>query len=360
LPSTIAYLILEAIYYKFKPRAISTEYVVVTKPSLQVTPKNKRPYDVVVFGCTGYTGGLLVDHLAFTYDFKNLESKKLNWAISGRSVDKLNKVRDKILAKYSLESLDIIVVDTSKFEQVEQVVNETKVVITTVGPYNSLGNEMINACALYGTDYVDITGEADWVQPCISSMQDLAVKSGARIINFCGNDCIPWDLCTYFMNKELTEKHDQGLKKIQFYNQFKGAVSGGTIVSSFDIFNMQKDRGFKAKFTHDKDPWFLYPGEKTSRNITTLDKNTQLPHFDFTAKRLVGKFIMSEVNQRVLERTNVLNNYGNIEYGEKVIYLNFMHAYIETITLLYFACFLLCKPFGCLAKKFLFPKQGDA
>ena len=217
MPSTIAYLILEAIYYKFKRRAISTEYVVVTKPSLQVTPKNKRPYDVVVFGCTGYTGGLLVDHLAFTYDFKNLESKKLNWAISGRSVDKLNKVRDKILAKYSLESLDIIVVDTSKFEQVEQVVNETKVVITTVGPYNSLGNEMVNACALYGTDYVDITGEADWVQPCISSMQDLAVKSGARIINFCGNDCIPWDLCTYFMNKELTEKHDQGLKKIQFY-----------------------------------------------------------------------------------------------------------------------------------------------
>ena len=69
---------------------------------------------------------------------------------------------------------------------------------------------------------------------------------------------------------------------------------------------------------------------------------------------------MSEVNQRVLERTNVLNNYGNIEYGEKVVYLNFMHAYIETITLLYFACFLLCKPFGCLAKKFLFPKQGDA
>jgi len=180
LPLTIASLIAEKIYYKFRSRPKISDYVTFTKPSLQVTPKNQRKYDVVVFGCTGYTGGLVVDHLAKTYDSKNLEGKKLNWAISGRSLEKLNKVRDEILAKYLIESLDCIVADTSKFDQVEQVVNQTKVVVSTVGPYNSLGNEVVNACALYGTDYVDITGEFEWVQTCIKSMQDLAVKSGAR------------------------------------------------------------------------------------------------------------------------------------------------------------------------------------
>jgi len=283
----------------------------------------------------------------------------LKWAITGRSLEKLNKVKIQILSKYSIESLDCIVADTSKFDQVEKVVNQTKVVISTVGPYNSLGNELVNACALYGTDYVDITGEAEWVQTCIKSMQDLAVNSGARIVSFCGHDSVPYDLCTYFMQKEFKTKHGQDLKDIRLYNQGAGNVSGSTIISIFDIMDLQKNRGFKPKFSPENDPWYLAPSEDSNRSFKTLNKNTTYPHYDFKAQSFCSMAPMGAINYKVVERTNTLNGYGDIEYGESTVGKNWSSTLAETFPLLILGCFFMCKPLGYLAKKFLLPKQGS-
>ena len=363
MPLTILYSITETIYYKFKGHQKSLEYVTVTMPNLTISHKRLRKYDTVVFGCTGYTGGLLVDYLAKTYGLDQFhEGKQFKWAIIGRNESKLKNVIDNLSKKYpGLESLEYIVADTLNFSQVEEIVNQTRVVITTVGPYSLVGNELINACALYGTDYVDITGESHWYQSCINNMQDLAVKSGARLINFCGHDSIPWDLCTYFMHEEFKNKYNQDLKKIQFYDQVEAHISGGTISSIFEIFTEEKNRYFKNRFPADKDPWFFVPGEHSTTNLNILNKNTIFPHYDFQTQTWSGFFIMAELNYKVVQRSNVLVGYGNnIEYGEKILYKNFIDFYEQTLGLLYFASILLCKPLWLLARKFILPRQGEA
>lgn len=72
--------------------------------------------------------------------------------------------------------------------------SDTRVVITTAGPFDRYGTPVVALCAQYGTSYADITGETNWVREMIDKYDDVAKKTGARIVHFCGHDCIPWDL----------------------------------------------------------------------------------------------------------------------------------------------------------------------
>jgi len=161
------------------------------------------------------------------------------------------------------------------------------------------------------------------------------------------------------MHKEFATKHGQSLKDITLYSQGAGNISGGTIASLFDIFNLQKNRGFKPKFSLENDPWYLAPSENSNRSFKTLNKNTTLPHYDFKAQSFCSMAVMGPINYKVVERTNTLNSYGNIEYGESTVGKNWSSALVETVTLLFSASFFLCKPLGYLARKYLLPKQGS-
>jgi len=116
----------------------------------------------------------------------------------------------------------------------EGICNQTKVVMTTVGPYALYGTALVNACALYGCDYVDITGEYDWMKRNVNEFQDMAIKSGARIVSFCGHDCIPWDVSTNLINEEMAKQFNgEKLQKVQFYDEIKAKPSGGSIATIF-------------------------------------------------------------------------------------------------------------------------------
>ena len=110
--------------------------------------------------------------------------------------------------------------------------NQSKVVISTAGPFALYGTPLVNCCAAYGTDYVDITGEVDWVRHTICKFEDLAVKTGARIISCCGADSIPWDLNVFLMNEKLKKENPgEELRKVLFLDEMKGSFSGGTFAS---------------------------------------------------------------------------------------------------------------------------------
>lgn len=49
---------------------------------------DSRPYDLVIFGATGFTGQFVVDEVARVAD----EEGTLTWAVAGRSMEKLQKV----------------------------------------------------------------------------------------------------------------------------------------------------------------------------------------------------------------------------------------------------------------------------
>ena len=115
---------------------------------------SNRTYDVVVFGASGYTGRLVAEYLAKQYP------EGLNWAMAGRSLEKLTSVRAEMGID---ESVPLIAVDSSDAASVASMAADTRVVITTVGPYQLYGNELVAQCAAHGTDYVDLCGEPGWM-----------------------------------------------------------------------------------------------------------------------------------------------------------------------------------------------------
>ena len=146
--------------------------------------KSAKKFDIVVYGATGFTGQLVAEYLATRYN----NDAELKWAMAGRSLDKLKSVRDAIKAP---ADTPLIVADASDAASLKAMVEDTKSVITTVGPYQLYGNELIAACAASGTDYFDLCGEPVWMRQMIDKHEAAAKASGARILFSCGYEFDP-------------------------------------------------------------------------------------------------------------------------------------------------------------------------
>ncbi|RFU38597.1 saccharopine dehydrogenase [Actinomadura logoneensis] len=187
-----------------------------------------RPYDIVLFGATGFTGGLTAEYLAAKAE------PGLRWALAGRDPRKLEAVRDRLAAiDPTLAELPLLRADTSDAASIERVAGAARVVVSTVGPYVRLGEPLVAACARLGTDYVDLTGEPTFVDRMYVEHHEQAVRSGARIVHACGFDSIPSDLGTYFTVQQLPE----GVPlRVEAFLRVNGMFSGGTLHSSVGIF----------------------------------------------------------------------------------------------------------------------------
>jgi short subunit dehydrogenase-like uncharacterized protein len=163
-----------------------------------VQEKSERPYDVVLFGATGFTGELTADYLA------EHAPEGCRWALAGRNRSKLEAVRTRLAQKHpAAADLDLLIADSSDAASLQQVAESARVVITTVGPYLLHGEPLVRACAEAGTDYVDLTGEPEFVDRMYVDHHDTAVASGARIVHACGFDSVPHDLGAYFTVQQL-------------------------------------------------------------------------------------------------------------------------------------------------------------
>ena len=152
-------------------------------------------FDIVVYGATGFTGQLVAEYLAAHYK----GDANLKWAMAGRSKDKLASVRDAIGAP---ADTPLIVADASDPASLKAMVEQTKSVITTVGPYQLYGNELLAACVASGTDYFDLCGEPIWMRQMIDTHEAAAKASGARIVFSCGFDSVPFELGAFFVQEE--------------------------------------------------------------------------------------------------------------------------------------------------------------
>ena len=155
--------------------------------------RSGRDHDVVVLGATGFTGELTAAYLA------EHAPAGLRWALAGRSRGRLEAVRAR-LARIdpALTALPLLEADSSDAGSLRELAESTGVVITTVGPYLQYGEPLVAACAAAGTDYVDLTGEPEFVDRMYLEHHDRAVESGARIVHACGFDSIPHDLGAWF------------------------------------------------------------------------------------------------------------------------------------------------------------------
>lgn len=188
-----------------------------------------RDFDIVLFGATGFTGELTAAYLA------EHAPESCRWALAGRNAAKLESVRDR-LSKINpaCADLPLLHADAGDASSLRAVAESTRVVITTVGPYLLYGEPLVAACAEAGTDYVDLTGEPEFVDRMYLAHHEQAVRSGARIVHACGFDSIPHDLGAYFTVQQLPAGEPIRLRGVVRSN---ATFSGGTFHSAMTAFS---------------------------------------------------------------------------------------------------------------------------
>ncbi|GAA5019063.1 saccharopine dehydrogenase family protein [Kitasatospora paranensis] len=193
-----------------------------------------RPYDLVLFGATGFTGGLTAEYLA------RAVPPGCRWALAGRDAARLAAVRDGLTAiDPGCADLPLLVADAADADALREVAASARVVISTVGPYIRHGEPLVAACAEAGTDYVDLTGEPEFVDRMYLRHHAAAVASGARLVHACGFDSVPHDLGVLFTVEELLRRTGRpaGRVSVEGFVRAGGTISGGTFASALTAFS---------------------------------------------------------------------------------------------------------------------------
>lgn len=257
------------------------------------TSRSDRRLDIVVFGATSFVGQILCAYMTKRHGTDG----DLRWAIAGRNADKLATT-----AAETGADVEQIVADAADTEAMAQLAADTRVVISTVGPYALYGSELVAACAAAGTDYCDLTGEPQWMQKMIDAHAATAKQSGARIVHTCGFDSIPSDLGVWYTQQQATENLGQHCTKIAMrVKAMKGGASGGTIASAMNMMDeISKDPSLRKVLAN---PYALAPADMRSG---PKQPNVTVPTNKDVSGQWVAPFVMASVNTRVVQRTHAL------------------------------------------------------
>ena len=187
-------------------------------------------FDVVVFGASSFVGQILCQYLFDTYGANG----ELKWAAAGRSQNKLKRVKASLGDGAS--TLPLIIANANDADSLDALCAQTRVMVSTVGPYALYGEPMIKACVNSGTDYCDLTGEAQWIAEMLEKYETTAKKNGARIVHCCGFDSIPSDMGVYFLQQQSQARFNAPASTVHMRVKVaKGGVSGGTVASMMNI-----------------------------------------------------------------------------------------------------------------------------
>jgi short subunit dehydrogenase-like uncharacterized protein len=266
--------------------------------------KSSSKFDIVVYGATGFTGQLVAEYLAAHYTGKD----DPKWAMAGRSKEKLAAVRDAIGAPADTA---LIVADGGDPASLQAMVDQTKLVISTVGPYQLYGSDLVAACAASGTDYLDLCGEPLWMRKMIDAHEVAAKSSGARILFSCGFDSIPFELGVFFVEQQAKKVFGAPASRVKGrVRNMKGTFSGGTAASARATFAaVASDLSLVSMV---QDPFVLTPGfdgpKQPRGNKPVLDEDMG----SWTAP-----FVMATINTRNVHRSNMLMNFP---YGKDFVY----------------------------------------
>lgn len=186
--------------------------------------RSERPYDIVLFGATGFVGTLTAEYLAAH------APEGLRWAIAGRSEEKLQALRERLPGGAEVGVLRADVADPASLRALAE---HARVVATTVGPYVTYGEELVAACAETGADYLDLTGEPEFVDRMYVRHDARARETGSRLVHACGFDSVPHDLGAYFTVRQLPE----GVPlRVDGFVTADATLSGGTFASALNQF----------------------------------------------------------------------------------------------------------------------------
>lgn len=246
-------------------------------------------YDLVIFGATSFVGKLIVDYV------RDAAPEGMRVAVAARNRKKL----DALNAPYPM-----IVADATDAEAMRSLARSAKVVLSSVGPYNLHGRDLVRACAETGTDYVDLSGEVVFVHDSVAELHDIARDSGARLIHSAGFDSVPSDIAVFQLSR-MVEK----LGPVEMViSDLSGGVSGGTVASMMDSYQAASSEvSSPERRDAIRSPFALTPGRSSEKRVAA----TGFRAWD-------APFFMAGYNTRLVRRSAQL-----LDYGEDFNYMEY-------------------------------------
>jgi len=264
---------------------------------------NERGFDVIVYGSTGYTGGLIAEYLA-----AHGAAGGTRWAMAGRDAARLEATRQRIGAS---KERPLVIADAFDPSSLRAMVRRTRVVISSVGPYQSYGEPLLAACADAGTEYVDLCGEPTWMAAMIPRYDAAAKASGARIVFSCGFDSIPFDLGVYFLQRAAREKLGAPCPRVRArVRRIINRYSGGTVSTA--LVNAEAAGRDAGLATIMADPYALVTDPPEARQPAG-----DAVMFEADVPGWSVPFTMAGINTKNVHRSNALMGYA---YGRDFTY----------------------------------------
>ena len=249
-----------------------------------------KKYEIIIYGATGFTGQICCKYLRDNYP-------DLVWAMAGRNKEKLEQIK----SDFNL-NCDVVVADGADIEALRSLASQTKVVLSTAGPFARYGSLLVQACVENGTHYTDITGENHWVRGLIDKHHEEAASKGTRIIPSCGYDSIPSDIGALFTISQFNKP----VSRVDVYQEALGGASGGTTETMFTMDGLSKEM---------RDPFVLNPEDTVSEEQREKSKD------GFTIEQVegidgwAGMGLMAVANTRVVRRSAALMEQNQKPYG---------------------------------------------
>jgi short subunit dehydrogenase-like uncharacterized protein len=255
-----------------------------------------RDFEIIIYGATGFTGRLVAEHLLKTYG----ATGDLRWAIAGRNPAKLDEVRSEIGAP---ANLPVVIADSSDPASLTAMARRSKAIVSAAGPYQLHGSGLVAACAAESADYLDITGESNWIHDMLVH-EALARNSGARIVFCCGFDSIPFDLGVYFLQSEAKIRFGSPVPRVRgrlrrLERGIGGGQSGGSLATGMAVMAaMRSNPQILSVLT---DPFALTPGFKGPEQ-----PDGSKAYEDAVTGSWVVPFMMAAIDTKVVHRSNFL------------------------------------------------------
>lgn len=314
--------------------------------------RTDRPFDLVIWGATGYTGRLVAEAAATMLGDRP-------WAIAGRSRERLDAVRDEIASTGSTPQ--VIVASLDDAASMQSMTGSARAVLSTVGPFDRVGEPLVVAAIATGTHVLDITGEVPWVRRMRDRHETAAREAGIKVVSMCGYDSVPSDLGVRMLQEAAMTAFGRPAREVEMaVGPIRGGVSGGTIASASNMLERSGDPEIRAGLRGDQ-ALCISPSNAgpTSSEQWGVRRSRVLGLW-------TGPFIMAGVNVAVVHRTHELlgRPWGeDFRYRESAAggrgLRGLARAISITLGTLGFALVFVPGPLRRLARRWFLPAAGS-
>ena len=171
---------------------------------------NQPKYNIGVYGATGFTGERIVLYLAKLQCTDQYSGPIL---IGGRSESRLTAVIDHVISQLGRYNISKIKIDAiggisvDKSAALDQFTSQCNICISAAGPYRFLGPPVVQSCINTKTNYIDVTGEPEFIEKMIVTYDDQARDANISVVHACGFDSIPSDMGSIYTQQQFKQQY---------------------------------------------------------------------------------------------------------------------------------------------------------